>query len=131
LDRLQLSATTDNPTLLPSGSLTFRGTGLHRELVITPAADQFGEATVWVTLSDGSAEVTSDPIEVVVHSVPDAPRIIGIGDHITIDEDETFIRDVEVYDPDSPMSEVEVDVTFVVDPANPDLLAADGVRLEG
>ena len=56
---------------------------------------------------------------------------MGLGSEIIINEDERFVREVEVYDPDSPMSEVEIDLTFDVDPANPGLLAANGVRLEG
>lgn len=132
LDRLSLTAVSDNPTLLPPTSFRFVGTGTQRELIITPAEDQFGEANVVVTLSDGAASVSSDPpIHVVVISVPDAPRLLGLGSEIIINEDERFVREVEVYDPDSPMSEVEIDLTFDVDPANPGLLAANGVRLEG
>ena len=131
LDRLLLSAASDNPTLLPPESFTFTGQGTNRELVITPAADQFGQAQVVITLSDGQASVNSKPISVTVHSVPDAPRIIGLGKEITMKEDGYFAREVEIYDPDSPMSEVEVSVSYALDPENPYLLAADSVRLEG
>ncbi|WP_374711842.1 tandem-95 repeat protein [Symbiobacterium terraclitae] len=130
LDRLGLTAVSDNLDLLPASSFAFKGSGPQRELVITPALDQYGTATVTVTLSDGTDQV-SGTFTVLVAPVPDAPRVLGVGSEITINEDERLNREIEIYDPDSPMSEVEVLLRYEVDPANPYLLEGNAVRLEG
>jgi hypothetical protein len=49
-----LTATSSDPALLPSDSLTFGGDGTRRTLTISPPAEGSGSATLTVSVSDGS-----------------------------------------------------------------------------
>jgi type VI protein secretion system component Hcp len=50
---LSLTATSDNPTVLPAGGIALSGTGATRTLTLTPAAA--GSAVVTLTANDGTA----------------------------------------------------------------------------
>jgi len=52
-DNLQLSATSSNPTLVPTNSIVFGGSASNRTVTVTPAAGQTGSATITVTVNDG------------------------------------------------------------------------------
>jgi predicted extracellular nuclease len=56
---LTLSATSSNTTLVPSGNITFAGTGASRTVTIATAAGKSGTATVTITVSDGAAATTT------------------------------------------------------------------------
>jgi glycosidase len=58
LDDLLLSATTNNSALVPPGAFVFEGSGAARTLVITPAANLEGNATITVRVDDGSQNAT-------------------------------------------------------------------------
>ena len=55
-----MTATSSNVALVPDANLVLSGTGADRTLVITPAANQAGTATITVTVSDGTAEHAAD-----------------------------------------------------------------------
>lgn len=73
---LTVSATSSNPTLVPNNpaALTLGGSGGARTLIVTPAANQNGTATITVTVSDGS-QTASEPFTLTVTAVNDAPTI--------------------------------------------------------
>ena len=52
LNNLGLTAVSSNTTLVPNGNIVFSGTGGNRTLVVTPAANQTGTATITVTVTD-------------------------------------------------------------------------------
>lgn len=56
---LSVTISTDRPLLLPAGSLVLSSAGASRELQITPAAGQSGDALILVTASDGVFETRS------------------------------------------------------------------------
>ncbi len=101
---LVVTATSDNPLLLPDTGLTVGGAGASRTLTITPGEDQYGTATVYVTVNDGGGRTTTS-FNLTVTPVPDAPRITGFAD-TTIDEDTVLSLPVGLTDPDSPAAEV-------------------------
>lgn len=70
---LVLSATTSNATLLPLGNIVFGGSAGNRTVALTPAANEFGTATVTVTVTDGGALTAQDTILLTVNSVNDVP----------------------------------------------------------
>ncbi len=72
LAALTLTATSENPTLVPVGAITFSGSGANRMVTVTPAANLSGFATINVTVSDGTAS-RSDSFNLTVTSVNDAP----------------------------------------------------------
>ena len=71
---LTVTATSSNVALVPDANLVLSGTGADRTLVITPAADQAGTATITVTVSDGTAS-TPQTFTVTVTAVNDAPTL--------------------------------------------------------
>ena len=66
LDNLIITASSSNTTLLPNGNITLGGTGANKTITLTPAADQWGTATVTVTVDDGHGEVATDTFELLV-----------------------------------------------------------------
>ena len=68
---LLLSATADNSTLVPPGAFVFEGAGAQRSLVITPAPNREGNATITVRVDDGSQTATRS----FVLSIGPAPDI--------------------------------------------------------
>src|SRR5258705_12174428 len=69
-------------TLMPNANIVFGGTGANRTVTLTPAANQFGTATITLTVSDGQLS-TSTSFQLTVNSVNDAPTITGIGNQTT------------------------------------------------
>ena len=51
---LTVTATSSNTALFPNGSIVFGGSGANRTLILTPANNQFGTATITVNVSDGN-----------------------------------------------------------------------------
>ena len=71
---LTVTATSSNVALVPDANLVLSGTGADRTLVVTPAANQAGTATITVTVSDGTAS-TPQTFTVTVTAVNDAPTL--------------------------------------------------------
>jgi len=71
---LTVSGTSGNTALVPNTNIDFGGNGTNRALVIIPAANQTGSASITVTVNDGSAS-TSTNFTVTVTGVNDPPTI--------------------------------------------------------
>jgi hypothetical protein len=73
---LVVSASSSNVALVPNtpAALTLAGTDADRTLVVTPAANQFGTATITVSVTDGNT-VVSTSFVLTVAAVNDAPTI--------------------------------------------------------
>lgn len=82
---LTVSGNSSNTALVPNSNIVFGGTGASRAVTVTPLANQFGTATITVTVSDGMASA-SDTFLLTVNSMNDAPTISDITDQ-TINED--------------------------------------------
>jgi hypothetical protein len=96
---LSLTVTTDNKILVPQPNIVFVGNKSNRTVTITPAAQQFGNATIVIAVSDGSSAST-DTFSVVVNPVNDAPTISDIANHLTQEDTPTasihfIINDIE------------------------------------
>src|SRR5207247_1030248 len=79
---LTVSGSSSVQTLVPNASIVFGGSGANRTVTLTPAANQFGTATITLTVSDGQLS-TSTSFQLTVNSVNDAPTITGIGNQAT------------------------------------------------
>ena len=66
VDDLQVSASSDNQQLVPNGNIELGGDGQTRWIVVTPADDAQGFATVTVTLTDGDGDQAQEPFRVIV-----------------------------------------------------------------
>jgi hypothetical protein len=76
VNALVVTATSSNTTLVPNtgAALTIGGTGANRTLVVTPAANRNGTATISVTVSDG-AQTATRTFTLTVNAVNDAPTV--------------------------------------------------------
>jgi len=78
LGSLSLVPSSSNAGLVPSGNITFGGTGANRTVTVTPAANQSGIATITVTLNDGSGGSTNISFVLTVAAVNDPPTLAAI-----------------------------------------------------
>ncbi|HUG67251.1 MAG TPA: dockerin type I domain-containing protein [Pirellulaceae bacterium] len=85
-DNLTLTATSTMPNLLPSGGITFSGSGDDRFVQLTPVAGVTGmtDVTITVTAPDGNSSVTSFTLSVLANVLPTismiADRSIQLGE---------------------------------------------------
>ncbi|MBK7998557.1 MAG: tandem-95 repeat protein [Verrucomicrobia bacterium] len=86
LTGLIVSATSSNPLLVPVANVVFSGTAASRSVVVTPAANQFGVATVTISVTDANNGVASDSFAVTVVGVNDTPTL-GVISAMSIPED--------------------------------------------
>jgi uncharacterized repeat protein (TIGR01451 family) len=71
---LNVSAASSNPALIPNANIQLGGSGANRTVTVRPATNQFGTATITITVSDGVG-TTNDTFLVTVNSVNDLPTI--------------------------------------------------------
>src|SRR6185369_1274142 len=74
---LDLSGTSSNTNLVPHANIVFGGSGSNRTVMVTPALNASGGATISVTVSDGTS-VASDSFTLTVNSVNDPPELAAI-----------------------------------------------------
>ena len=77
---LVVSASSSNPTLLPTSNVAFGGSGSNRTVTFRPLPNQFGTALVQVTVTDAGGASTSAPVLVTVRPVNDPPTLDGLPD---------------------------------------------------
>ncbi len=70
-DDLVLTAASRNPALVPDANIVFGGAGGSRTMTITPVAGQSGQATIFVTVSDGVRTSSDSLVLTVQPTVPD------------------------------------------------------------
>jgi len=80
---LTVTATSNNTTLFPAGSVTLSGTGANRTIALSPAANQSGTATITVTVTDGDGASSTGTFFVTVTAVNDLPTISNVPDQAT------------------------------------------------
>lgn len=125
LDLLQVTVTSDNPSVLPPGSLAVSGEAGNRFLDITPAPNKFGNASLVLTVTDGSY-TTQSTFTLRVTPVNDPPAIGNISGK-TVAEDGWIIVDVTISDIDTLMA----DLTVAAASAQTALLPASSFELTG
>lgn len=69
---LTLSGSSSNTTLVPNVNISFGGSGASRTVTVTPATDEYGSATITVTVSDGAAQASTS-FTLTVNPVNDPP----------------------------------------------------------
>ena len=75
---LTLTRSSSNTALVPNTSIVLSGSGASRTVLVTPAANQSGTATITITASDGSLAASRSFI-LTVNPVNDPPVISVIG----------------------------------------------------
>lgn len=88
-DELTIAASSSDPALIPDPTIVYQAPGTSGVLLLAPAPDAFGTATIRVVISDGQAgsgQVIRS-FSVTVKPVDDPPTLDFIPD-LTLDEDE-------------------------------------------
>ena len=82
LQILSVTATSSNPSLIPTPTITYANPNTSGTLRFTPAANGSGTATITVTVNDGQSEsnATSQSFSVTVNAENDAPTLGTISD---------------------------------------------------
>jgi uncharacterized repeat protein (TIGR01451 family) len=70
---LTLSATSSNQAIVTNAGITLGGSGAQRTITITPVADQGGQTTITVTVSDGVTPTSTSFVMTVAPPPPDEP----------------------------------------------------------
>jgi hypothetical protein len=97
---LVMTGSSSDTTLVPNGNITFGGSNADRTVTVTPAADEFGSATITITVTDGDTESNQDTFLLTVNSINDQPTITDIADETTNEDTPTpdipfTINDIE------------------------------------
>jgi hypothetical protein len=82
---LVVIATSSNSELIPASGIVLSGSGTNRLVTITPAANQFGSARIWLSVSDGELSQSTN-FTLTVNSINDAPAVSAIANQ-NVDED--------------------------------------------
>jgi parallel beta-helix repeat protein len=69
---LAVTASSSDTTLIPAGNISLGGSGANRTISVTPAANEYGSATITVSVNDGNVTV-DDTFLLTVSPVNDAP----------------------------------------------------------
>jgi hypothetical protein len=83
---LTLTAGSSDLALVPLANIVFGGSGANRTIIITPAANQAGTATITIAVSDADGGSASDTFVLTVTTMNDAPSFT-IGANQTVAED--------------------------------------------
>jgi uncharacterized protein len=67
---LTLSGTSSNQALVTNAGITFGGSGANRTVTITPLADEGGQTTITVTVSDGAATASTSFVLTIAPPTP-------------------------------------------------------------
>ncbi|MBW3598480.1 MAG: hypothetical protein KY475_14565 [Planctomycetes bacterium] len=118
-------AASTNPGLSPASSFAFGGSGTDRTLVITPAVNQFGSATITLAVTDGDGLTATETFELVVDPVNDAPTF-SLAGHQTVNEDagEQIVEGFLTAASAGPANETDQTLSLVVSNDNSDLFVS-------
>jgi len=72
---LVVTGTSSNPTLLPPTNIVFGGTASNRTVTLSPAANQFGTATIGITVHDAAGATATTRFILTVIPVNDPPTL--------------------------------------------------------
>ena len=122
-----MSAQSSNQALVPAGGIVLGGSGAQRSLMITPAANRSGSATITLTVSDGSL-TTSNSMLITVAPVNDLPTLDPLDD-LTIAAgagvQTVTLRGIDDGDPDRVQT-----TTVTAASSNPALIPAPSVEYQ-
>jgi uncharacterized repeat protein (TIGR03806 family) len=85
-ESLALTPSSSNPGLIPTSAIILGGSGANRTVTVSPAANEYGVATITLAVSDADGGSASSSFVVSVNAVNDPPVISMIADQ-PIDED--------------------------------------------
>ncbi len=124
---LVLTVTSSNTNKVPISNILLGGSGANRTIQVSPAANQVGQSTVTLTVTDEGGLNASDSLVVTITAVNDAPTISTVPD-LTIPEDQSSAAmPLTVGDVETPAESLSLSASS----SNPVLLPMPGIVLGG
>src|SRR6185503_3110051 len=84
-DRLTVTASSSDTSLVPLSNIVLGGNGTNRALIVTPAGHRSGSAIITLTVTDGSGGSTNTSFTVTV-AAPNRPPVVSAIGPQSIDE---------------------------------------------
>ncbi|ETR71995.1 MAG: hypothetical protein OMM_02059 [Candidatus Magnetoglobus multicellularis str. Araruama] len=121
---LKFSATSHDPQILPQENIVLKGSGVNRQIILTPLVDRTGKVSVELMVSDNTDAFTQQ-LTLGVNKFSLAPTVSDIEDQMA-DEDQAVTNlSFTIDDPDTPIDQLSVQVTssnISLVPNHPDML---------
>jgi hypothetical protein len=95
---LKVTAASSNTSLIPVANVVLGGTGANRTVIVRPAANLSGTATITLTLTDANNGTSTRSFVVTVNPVNDAPTIADIVNQTTDEDKATAVLNVTIND---------------------------------
>ncbi|WP_254509225.1 Ig-like domain-containing protein [Anatilimnocola floriformis] len=123
---LTVAATSSNTTLIPNANIVVGGSGSNRTLIITPAANQSGTATITVTATDANSGTTTSTFVLTVNAQNDVPTIAAVADISTNEDTAATPFTITIGDIETPNG-----LTVTATSSNTSVVANLGVGITG
>lgn len=105
---LVLEASSSNEELVSGADIRFGGSGTNRTVIVTPLPDQFGDATIFLQVTDSDGGTATTFFDLTVNPVDDPLVISFIPDQVTDEDTPTPAIPFTVEDVDSPVGAITV-----------------------
>ena len=129
LQTLTVTATSSNPSLIPTPTVDYTSPNFSGTLEFTPVANASGSAVITVTVTDGQNQnnTTSQTFLVTVNPVNDAPNISNVADQTINQNTSTATLAFTIGDAESTVSSL----TVAADSSAPTLVPNANIVLSG
>lgn len=120
LDQLQLIIESSNPALLPPPPITAGGAANERQIILSPAQNQKGTATITLSVTDGAGQTakTSFVVEVLAKPVDQFPVIGNLANLVLLEDQPSSPVLIEVSDQETAIEQLKV----IIESSNPALI---------
>src|SRR5439155_16743565 len=88
--------------LVPDANIAFGGRGSDRSVTIMPATNQFGTATITITVTEPGGASATNAFVLTVNPVNDLPTISPLADQVTAENTPTAALHFTVEDVETP-----------------------------
>ncbi len=123
---LAVTASSSSQAVMPTSGIRFGGSASNRTVQLFPATNQFGSATITLSVGDGALTSTSSFL-VTVNPVNDAPKISGIPAQTVNEDTATAQLTFTVSDTESAAANLTVSGTS----SNPGLVPVNAITFGG
>ena len=131
-DNIVLTALSLGTQILPQENISIQGSGLNRQIILTPLVNKTGKLSVEVSVSDGT-DVKKQQLTLGVNKFSIKPVISEIPDQFIVEDQALDDLKFTINDPDTPISELSIKVTsgnIALIPNHPDAITLTGENNE-
>ncbi|KPA12012.1 BNR repeat domain protein [Candidatus Magnetomorum sp. HK-1] len=131
-NNLVLTAMSQGIQILPQSNISVQGSGVNRQIILTPLENKTGKVSVDVSVSDNSDIITKQ-LTLGVNKFSIKPVISQIPDQFIIEDQPLKDLKFTIEDPDTPISELTIQVSsgnIALVPNNPNSITLTGESSE-